>query len=332
MTFPTRDLKTAAGEQLQKAQNEKQIVLAYAALTLGVSCVCTLLQFFLSSRISRTGGLAGMDSRNFLSAMSNFLPILSAIFSMCLSFGYMGGMVRVARGQYASRNALRTGFERFWPLLRLKLLLMALLVAVVIGASYLASFLFLLLPLSSGFLSVMMPYLTGSSLLSGGSVTLDENALNALYAASGPLIAIFLAVVLAALVPILYRYRMADYILYDRPEVGALFALRESRRLMRGSRFSLFKLDLSFWWYYLVSFLAGLLAYGDVLLNLAGVSLPMDNRAVFMLFYLLSLGASFAQLYFLRNRLEVTYALAYEQLKPKEAPQSGVVLGNIFQM
>lgn len=332
MTFPTRDLKNTACQQLQKAKNQKQIVLLYSALTLGISCVCTLIQFFLSSRISQTGGLAGMNSRSFLSAMSSFLPIVSAIAAMCAGFGYMGGMLRVARGQYASRNALRTGFERFWPLLRLKLLLGAMMLGFTLGASYLTSFLFLLSPFSKGFMDAISPALSGSSLLSGGSLTLDESALNAIYAASGPLIAIFLVVVLAFLVPMLYRYRMADYILYDHPEAGALFALRESRRIMRGSRFSLFRLDISFWWYYLVSLLAGVLAYGDVLLALAGVSLPMDDTAVFALFYLLSLAASFAQLYFLRNRLEVTYALAYEQLKPKEAPQSGVVLGNIFQM
>ena len=36
--------------------------------------------------------------------------------------------------------------------------------------------------------------------------------------------------------------------------------------------------------------------------------------------------------YFLRNQAETTYALAYDSIRPKEQPGSGVVLGNIFQM
>ena len=144
MTFPARDLKKEAAERLQASQNQKDIVLLYAAVTLGVSCLCTLLQFLLSSQISHTGGLAGMSTRSFFFALSSFLPILSAIVTMCMSFGYLGGMVRISRGQYASRNALKTGYERFWPLLRLKLLLSAILLGFALCASYLASFLFLL--------------------------------------------------------------------------------------------------------------------------------------------------------------------------------------------
>ena len=255
MTFPSRELKTKAADRLQNAKNQKDIVLLYAAITLGVSCLCTLIQFLLSSRISQTGGLAGMSSRSFLSTISSFLPILSAIVSVCMSFGYMGGMVRIARGQYASRNALKTGYERFWPLLRLKLLLAAILMGFTLAASYLASFLFMLSPFSDSFMNAISPAISGSSLLSGGSITLDEGTLDALYAASGPLLVIFLVVVLAVLVPILYRYRMADYVLYDHPEAGAIYALRESRKMMRGSRFRLFRLDLSFWWYYALTFL-----------------------------------------------------------------------------
>lgn len=186
MTFPSRELKTKAADRLQNAKNQKDIVLLYAAITLGVGCLCTLIQFLLSSRISQTGGLAGMSSRSFLSTISSFLPILSAIVSVCMSFGYMGGMVRIARGQYASRNALKTGYERFWPLLRLKLLLAAILMGFTLAASYLASFLFMLSPFSDSFMNAISPAISGSSLLSGGSITLDEGTLDALYAASRP--------------------------------------------------------------------------------------------------------------------------------------------------
>lgn len=333
MTFQSRELKQTADAQLQKAQNQKQIILLYSAITLGISCVSLILQTLVSSQISTTGGLIHAGNRSFLSAVSSFLPVLSAILSMCLAFGYTGGMLRISRGQYASRNALKTGFERFWPLARLRLLQGAIYLAVGMGASYLAAMIFLLSPLSDGFTQALSPMLSGSSLLGGtATLTLDESTLSSLAGASIPLFLIFLAVCLALVVPILYKYRMADFVLLDHPEAGALYALRESRKMMQGSRWGLFRLDLSFWWYYVLALLAAALAYGDVLLELAGVSLPMGEDAAYFLFYFLSVAANFGLLYCLYNKVNVTYALAYGQLKPKEAAQSGVVLGNIFQM
>ncbi len=44
----------------------------------------------------------------------------------------------------------------------------------------------------------------------------------------------------------LYSYRMVPYVLADNPEMSALEAITESRRLMNGSKFRTFLLDLSF--------------------------------------------------------------------------------------
>ena len=43
-----------------------------------------------------------------------------------------------------------------------------------------------------------------------------------------------------------YSYAMVDYVLADNPDMGAREALSESRRIMRGNRFKLFCLGLSF--------------------------------------------------------------------------------------
>ena len=125
MTFQSRQLKQTASENLQKAKNQREILLLYAAGMLGLSCLNLVIQALVSNGISQTGGLIHMGSRSFLSAVSTFLPVLCSIGNLCLGFGYLGGMLRISRGQYASRNALRTGFERFWPLVRMKLLSIA---------------------------------------------------------------------------------------------------------------------------------------------------------------------------------------------------------------
>ncbi len=49
-----------------------------------------------------------------------------------------------------------------------------------------------------------------------------------------------------------YRYSMADYLLVTRPELGILDCIRESKRLTKGHKMELFKLDLSFLgWFFL---------------------------------------------------------------------------------
>ena len=66
-------------------------------------------------------------------------------------------------------------------------------------------------------------------------------------------------------------------------------------------------------------------------LSVSGISLPVEGEALSVLCFLLSCAAEFVVIYFLRSRMEVTCALAYNRLKPKEQ-STGAVLGNIFQM
>jgi len=57
-----------------------------------------------------------------------------------------------------------------------------------------------------------------------------------------------------------YSYRQAYYILHDHPEYGIMQCIRESKRLMRGYKFDLFMLDLSFLgWYFLCYLTLGIL-------------------------------------------------------------------------
>lgn len=50
-----------------------------------------------------------------------------------------------------------------------------------------------------------------------------------------------------------YRYRQAIYLLLDHPEMSVLDCIRESKRMMKGHKWELFVLDLSFLGWYLIS-------------------------------------------------------------------------------
>ena len=112
---------------------------------------------------------------------------------------------------------------------------------------------------------------------------------------------------------------------------GHLSALRTSVQMMKRNGFRLFKLDLSFWWYYGLIALATCISYGDVILPMVGISLPFNDTVAFYLFYFLYLIMLFAVYFFLRNPVEVAYAKVYDSLLDKPA-DNGVVLGNIFDM
>ena len=76
---------------------------------------------------------------------------------------------------------------------------------------------------------------------------------------------------------------------------------------------------------------ASVVCYGDQILLLMGISLPIPAMAGSFLFYGIYLVAQCAIYYFFRNEVEVTYVMAYEAIRPVEQ-DSGVVLGNIFDM
>lgn len=326
-----RELKQQARERLEACPQEKKIGLLYGGSLFVISVVYLLADLLISRLTPQTGGLSTIGTRSFMSALSGILPVVTYLLSMCLGFGYMGGMVRISRGQYASPNALRTGFERFWPLLRLTFFKGLIVLGFSMGAFYLATILFTLSPFSDRLIQALEPVVSGGSLLSEGTMELTEGVIEAVNASLLPLMAIFLVIAAVFVVPLLYRLRMTDYVLYDHPEAGALYAIRESKKMMRFHRLSVFKLDLSFWWFYLALALSYALNYAPMFLSVSGISLPVEGEALSVLCFLLSCAAEFVVIYFLRSRMEVTCALAYNQLKPKEQ-STGAVLGNIFQM
>jgi uncharacterized membrane protein len=108
---------------------------------------------------------------------------------------------------------------------------------------------------------------------------------------------------------------MADYALIDAPAAGARVAIQRSTLMMKGNRIGLLKLDLSFWWYYLLDLLTMGLMYLDVILALAGILLPIPTEFSWLVFYVLYLAGQVALNWWARNRLECTYAVAYEILR-----------------
>ena len=326
-----KSIKQFAGERLEQARDAKKIVLIFAGILTATSVVLTLAQFLLDLQIGKTGGLGSMGTRSVLSTIKQVLPILGMIISTCLSVGYLACMLRVARGQYVSPKTLRLGFDRFWVLLRKTLLEGLIYLGAAMASMYAAMFFYMITPLSRGLMEVLTPLLSERTLSDPVSLLSDPQIYDQIVGSMLPFFVLFLVVFCLVAIPIAYRYRMADYVLIDHPEKGAFAILRESRKMMRGNCLNLLRMDLSLWWYYGAVVLVTLIGYGDLVLSILGVALPWSEDATYYLFFavyqLLQLGLCV----WLRNRVETTYALSYDAIRPQE-PQNGAVLGNIFQM
>ena len=65
----------------------------------------------------------------------------------------------------------------------------------------------------------------------------------------------------ALAIPVLFRLRMVRFVIIDKPGIGAMAALRESRKMMKGNCLKLFKLDVRLWLYYAGSLAASILSH-----------------------------------------------------------------------
>ena len=324
-------LKQTAAARLEQAQQEKKIVLIYSGLAIGSAVLVTAVNYLLGLQISQSGGLGNMGTRAMLSSLQTMLPLIQSVALMCLDVGYIAAMLRIARGQYASPQTLRLGFDRLWVLLRCSLIQGMLYGGLAFGSIYATTFVYMMSPMSASLMEILLPVVSEASVINP-NIVLDEAVYQQLTQAITPVLILSAVVFLALSVPLFYRYRLANYLIIDRPAIGAVAALRESRNIMRGNKRALAKLDLSFWWFYLASFGATALGNADSWLSRLGVQLPFSGEVGYYIFLVLYWSATFAIYFFLRNRVEVAYGLAYDTFRPKEQSSGGVVLGNIFQM
>lgn len=327
----TRALKTFAAERLSGAPMEKKIVLIYSGLMTGLALLTTLVNYVLGLQIDQMGGLSQIGTRTLLSTVQSMLPLVQSLVVMCIELGYVAAMLRVARGQYSSPNTLRLGFDRFWTLLRCSIIQGLIYAGLGIAAMYLSSMIFVMSPWGQPFMEAMAAVMPQTSLLNP-QMLLDDTTVMQLIPTMLPMFLMVLIACLVLVVPVSFRFRMANYVIIDKPGMGASAALRESRKMMRGNCLKLLKLDLSYWWYFIVLFVIACIGNLDQWLPLFGVTLPVSAEVAYFGFYAVYLGLQMAAYFFLRNRIEVTYALVYDAIKPEEPKENGVVLGNIFNM
>lgn len=324
-------LKNKAGNRIAGATEPQKIALVYGGITFAASLLVTGVRYALAQQIAQTGGLHGIGMRSILSTADNILPIAQTVLMLCLNLGLLAAMLRIARRQYASPKTLKAGVERFWVLLRVRILQTLIYMGAGVVSFYISTVIFMVSPFSRNFMAIAEPLVTGSSYTP--QMLLDNpELLDSIVPTMVPLFVIYALLYGTLALAIFYRYRLVDYMLIDNPGIGANLAMRQSQIYMRNNKLAFFKLDLSYWWYYLLQALASSLLYTDLVLAMLGVDLPFSDGVIFFGTCVLYLLGEFAVIWFFKIKVEVTYALAYDIVVPRPKQENTAVLGNIFQM
>jgi uncharacterized membrane protein len=308
-------LSIEANRRLERSEsNHKRLATIYASVTALVLALASAVTWWLSSRIGDTGGLQGIGMRSILETAATVLQIGRSIALPFWTMGYVFCMLGIARGNRMESRDLLGGFQRFFPLLRLKLYRVFKYFILAILCAYPSSVMFMMTPLGKPVLEIMEPMMQNATDTAQVMAMMDEATVAAITEAMEPSILVFIPMFLLLAAPLYYRLRMADYILLDNPKMGAMQAVHLSTLLTLRKRMQLFLLDLRFWWFYLGMGLSMALCYAPLVLGWFGTILPLwADYACYGGYLVLQFGLTVLA----RNKVEVTWAVAYESLTGK---------------
>lgn len=313
-------LKRRAATLLEQTQPEyRKLVTIHAAVSFGVLLVISLIQLLLNLSMTNEAGISGIGTSAIFTTAKATLGVISGILLPFWEVGVLYTSVRVVRRQEAEFTHLTRGLRRWGVVLRHYLLLLMLYFGVLMLLSNLIPVFMMLFPMPQSMEASMAEI--DLSTVTDPMMLLEIPGLMTYLL---PICGIFMLIYFAVLIHLAYRFRMSQYLLLDDPAVPALPALVLSNQMTKGHKWSLCKLDLSFWWYYLLQFAASAISFGPEILDLAGVSLPIAADVQFFLFQGLYCLASVAVVWFFGAFVQTTYACAYDTLR--NPPQDDTVI------
>lgn len=295
----------------------KKLALRHTLISVGCYGVLALLNLLLSWLISRNTGLSGLTTISGLETVRSVLSLGVSILMPFWEAGFLFAALHLAQDGNAEPSDLCEGFRRIGAVLRLILLEGLVFFGIGIATMYLSTIVFMMTPLSDSAVELLMPYAEQAITLGTQVPVLEEAELVAITQAMTPMFILWGAVFALIALPVLYRMRLAMLCLLSDDRRGALAAYRESRKIMKGRRLRLLRVDLSFWWYYLLQVLLVAVVCGDVLLKGTGIQIHS------LVFYGIYLAGYLLLMWQCRSRVETTYALFYQAASEGEAGMPG---------
>lgn len=291
-----------------------RLVAIHTGVSVAVSLIIMVLQLVLAKGIGNTGGLSGMGTRSVLETGQMVLQWANTLLMPFWNLGFLYVVLLWAREKRTDTKDLLTGFRRIGPCVGLMLNRAVLIFLVMIICINVCSFVFMMTPAAAEIMELAGSY-SNTEELYDYLYSLDTLQMLDLLQSMLPMVVLCVLLSVTLLVLLLYRFRMAEFVILDEPRARGLSAMLLSAAMMRRRCWQLFKLDLRFWWYYGLKLLCMVLLYADLLLEAMGVALPVSGDTAYILTYGLYLVGFFAVEVSFRPRVETAYACAFEVLK-----------------
>ena len=311
----TRELKRRGAALAGGFRRETgKLVLVYCGVLALLSMGSSGLNLLLESRIGQTGGLGGLGMRSVIQTVQTILDFVNLFFSPFWSAGFLLAMLAMVRGTAPRVEMLTGGFRRFGRILGGLAFEYLAVIALTIAAVNLGSILFAMTAAGRELTAQLEPLMADPNFFTPeGAVNLEMLPVEALTQAALPLAALTGMTLVPMLIWLGYGFRMAMYLMMERP-IGGIRAHMESIRLMRGHKWQIFKLDLRFWWYYLLGAAVTCVGYLDVILGLLGIAVPIHSTVLFFGTLAVYFVLQTALCLWKKCEVDGAYVLAYEQI------------------
>lgn len=295
-----------------EGKDARKIAAFHTGITVAFALAVTLLQYGLQLGLGNTGGLSGMGTAAILQTVQTLLQWANMILAPFWGLGFLYVTMLWARDQYAYRKDLLAGFYRMVPCIGLMVTRTILVMAVLTITIYAGSAVFMMTPASQMITDIAVQCNMDMEVMSEYLYQMTQAQTMELLRSMIPLFAASGVLSVVLLVPLLYRFRLAEYAILNHKGIRAIPAMIISAHLLRRRCWELFKLDLQLWWYYVLKVLCMLLCYLEILLPMVGIALPVGGDGVAFATYLLYLLLLFAVETAFRPQVQTAYAVVYE--------------------
>lgn len=301
-SFSISSLCQTARQSLSQTAHAQRTVLIYTGAIVGLTILAELLNLLLGNVIDTMDSLSAVGNRTLLSTTQVILALLPSVLLPFWRMGYLHYTMQTIDGKSVPGN-LQDGFRNWTKVISCGLLKLLPMVAVGYGLYALLGSFYLMAVSNAAALEAVVE--------SGAIPTNLMLPLSILMTVTVGGSAIFFG----------YRFRLVDYCVMRQPKEHAAILFRRGTSLMRGRVGSYIKLDLHFWWYWLLEILAQGLLYLDLILSFFHISLPTPAAGIFC--YALWGGMELLLSVFCTNRVSCTYAAAFAAVSAA-APTSTV--------
>lgn len=311
--------------QKLEGQSAHSMAAIHTGVIVAASLLITLLQHVLAEGIANTSGLSGMGTRSVLQTLQTVLEWANIVLTPFWNLGFLYVAMQWARGNTPQKADLLTGFNRIGPCLGLLVTRFTLSFAVMFLCVNICTTVYLMTPASTKLMEIAAAAGSDVDVFYGTLESMGQAGAMELLSSMAPLMIAWVGLSLVLLVPLLYRFRLAEYAVLNLKGVRAMPAMIISSTLLRRRCWQFFKIDLRLWWYHGLKALCSLLLYGDLLLSAFGVALPVGGDAAYFATLFVYLAALFTVETCFRPYVETVYAGAYEKLMSMGSAQKKAV-------